>query len=206
MAYYPIFVELRDRPCVVIGGGREAQRKVNGLLAANAKVTVIAPSLTRELQRFLAEGEIDCIQREYAEGDMEGFEICMVATDDGAVNAEVAAEGKRKGIWVNAADDPANCDFILPAVIRREVPEAEERLPSIVFGSAGGGVIAIDPMEQGGNKAFEKLFQFDIELMEPVDAVFIGGRVYVRFDHGHSPIASQIYRRIRQLFLRRFNV
>ena len=119
MAYYPIFVELRDRPCVVIGGGREAQRKVNGLLAANAKVTVIAPSLTRELQRFLAEGEIDCIQREYAEGDMEGFEICMVATDDGAVNAEVAAEGKRKGIWVNAADDPANCDFILPAVIRR---------------------------------------------------------------------------------------
>ncbi len=119
MAYYPIFVELRDRPCVVIGGGREAQRKVNGLLGANAKVTVIAPRLTRELQRFLAEGEIDCIQREYAEGDMEGFEICMVATDDGAVNAEVAAEGKRKGIWVNAADDPANCDFILPAVIRR---------------------------------------------------------------------------------------
>lgn len=119
MAYYPIFVELRDRPCVVIGGGREAQRKVNGLLAANAKVTVIAPRLTRELQRFLAEGEIDCIQREYAEGDMEGFEICMVATDDGAVNAEVAAEGKRRGIWVNAADDPANCDFILPAVIRR---------------------------------------------------------------------------------------
>ena len=119
MAYYPIFVELRDRPCVVIGGGREAQRKVNGLLAANATVTVIAPTLTPELQRFLDEGEIEYNQREYVEGDMEGFEICMVATDDGAVNAEVAAEGKRKGIWVNAADDPANCDFILPAVIRR---------------------------------------------------------------------------------------
>ncbi len=119
MAYYPIFVELRDRPCLVIGGGREAQRKVNGLLAAKAKVTVISPTLTRELQRFLAEGEIDCIQREYAEGDLEGYEICMVATDDGAVNAQVAAEGKRTGVWVNAADDPANCDFILPAVIRR---------------------------------------------------------------------------------------
>lgn len=119
MAYYPIFIELSDRPCVVIGGGREAQRKVNGLLAAKAKVTVISPTLTRELQRFLADGEIDCIQREYVEGDMEGYEICMVATDDGAVNAQVAAEGKRRRIWVNAADDPANCDFILPAVIRR---------------------------------------------------------------------------------------
>ena len=55
MAYYPIFVELRDRPCVVIGGGREAQRKVNGLLAANAKVTVIAPTLTRELRYLRAQ-------------------------------------------------------------------------------------------------------------------------------------------------------
>jgi len=97
-------------------------------------------------------------------------------------------------------------DSVVAAVVRREVPEAEEQLPSMVFGSAGGGEIAIDPMAQGRNQAFGKLFQFDIELMEPVDSVFIGGRVYVRFDHGHAPIASQIYRKVRQLFLRRFNV
>ncbi len=119
MAYYPIFVEMKDRPCLVIGGGREAQRKVNGLLAAGGRITVIAPKLTRSLQQLLADGEIECLQREYQEGDVEGYEVVMVATDDGAVNAEVAAEGKRRRVWVNAADDPANCDFILPAVIRR---------------------------------------------------------------------------------------
>ena len=119
MIYYPIFLDVRGRRCLVVGGGREAQRKIGGLLAAGGRVTVIAPTLTRDLQRLLAAGEIDLVQREYRAGDLEGYELCMVATDDGAVNAEVAAEGKRLGVWVNAADDPANCDFILPAVIRR---------------------------------------------------------------------------------------
>src|SRR3990172_628506 len=119
MAYYPVFVELQDRPCLVIGGGREARRKVEGLLAAGGRVTVISPKLTRDLQRMLAAGEIDCLQREYEEGDLEGYEVCIVATDDGAVNAQVAAEGKRGRVWINAVDDPPNCDFILPSVIRR---------------------------------------------------------------------------------------
>ena len=119
MAYYPIFVEMEGRSCLVIGGGREAQRKVAGLLGAGGRVTVIAPKLTRDLQAMLAAGEIEHIQREYQDGDVEGYEVCMVATDDGAVNGDVAAEGKRRGIWVNAADDTKNCDFILPAVIRR---------------------------------------------------------------------------------------
>ena len=119
MTYYPIFLDLRGRRCLVVGGGREGQRKIEGLLAAGGVVTVIAPKLTRDLQARLAAGEIDLIQREYRDGDLEGYELCMVATDDGAVNAAVNQEGKRRRIWVNAADDPPNCDFILPAVIRR---------------------------------------------------------------------------------------
>ena len=119
MAYYPIFLEMEGRPCLVIGGGKEAQRKVTGLMAAVGRVTVIALKLTRDLQAMLAAGDIECVQREYQDGDVEGYDVCMVATDDGAVNGDVAAEGKRRGIWVNAADDTKNCDFILPAVIRR---------------------------------------------------------------------------------------
>jgi len=120
MAYYPVFIELQDRRCLVIGGGREAQRKVEGLLAAGGRVDIISPKLTRDLQRMLAEGKIESLeQREYREGDVEGYEIVMVATNDGKVNAEVSAEGKRRRVWVNAADDTENCDFILPAVIRR---------------------------------------------------------------------------------------
>jgi precorrin-2 dehydrogenase / sirohydrochlorin ferrochelatase len=119
MGYYPIFVELEGRRCLVIGGGREAQRKAEGLLAAGGNVTAVSPVLTEDMQRMLEGGRIAWEQREYREGDVEGYEVVMVATDDGAVNSEVAAEGKRRRVWVNAADDTKNCDFILPAVIRR---------------------------------------------------------------------------------------
>ncbi len=135
MAYYPVFLELQGRPCLVIGGGREGQRKVEGLLAAGGRVTVVAPELTPELARRLAAGEIACEQREYREGDLEGYELCVVATDNGEVNARVAAEGKRRRVWVNAADDPASCDFILPSVIRRG--------PITIAASTGGGSPAL---------------------------------------------------------------
>ncbi|MDZ4278959.1 MAG: bifunctional precorrin-2 dehydrogenase/sirohydrochlorin ferrochelatase, partial [Dehalococcoidia bacterium] len=119
MVYYPVFLDLRGRSCLVIGGGKEAQRKVEGLLAAEGRVTVVSPALTDGLQQLLEAERIEWVQREYRDGDVEGYDVCMVATDDGAVNAQVAAEGKRRRVWVNAADDPGNCDFILPAVIRR---------------------------------------------------------------------------------------
>ncbi len=120
MAYYPIFVELNGRPCVVIGGGNVAEDKVRGLLNAEAKVTIVSPDLTPALQEHLAAGRIvEWRRREYREGDLNGFDLCMIATDDGAVNTAVAAEGRRRKVWVNASDDPNNCDFILPSVVRQ---------------------------------------------------------------------------------------
>lgn len=119
MAFYPVFIEMEGRPCLVIGGGKEAQKKAEGLLGAGGRVTVIAPELTKALATMRDAGEIEFTQREYQEGDVEGFHVVIVATDDGAVNSDVAAEGKRRGVWVNAVDDTKNCDFILPAVIRR---------------------------------------------------------------------------------------
>lgn len=119
MGYYPIFLDLTDRPCVVIGGGEVGRRKVEGLLAAGARVTVISPALDPALRRLQNRGTIRHIPREYQDGDLEGFDLCMVATDDGAVNAAVAREGRARRVWVNASDDPANCDFILPSVVRK---------------------------------------------------------------------------------------
>src|SRR3990172_682082 len=116
MGYYPVVVDMTNRPVVVIGGGEVAQRKGEGVLAAGARGTVVAPKLTRALQRLLAEGQIDCVQREYRYGDLAGVFACFVATDDGAVNNDVAKEGRQRGVWVNASDDPKNCDFILPAI------------------------------------------------------------------------------------------
>jgi putative peptide zinc metalloprotease protein len=97
-------------------------------------------------------------------------------------------------------------DQVYQADIRREVPGAIESLPSTVLGSAGGGEVAIDPWDKRGLKPLEKLFQFDLELDGTVGPANVGGRVYVRFDHGSEPIALQWYRSLRQLFMRRFNV
>jgi precorrin-2 dehydrogenase len=116
---YPITVDLTGRPCLVVGGGAIAERKVAGLVEAGARVTVVSPSLTPALLRLATEAPLAWRPREYAPGDAAGFILVMVATDDRVVNATVAAECRERGIFVNCADDPARCDFILPSVLRR---------------------------------------------------------------------------------------
>jgi siroheme synthase-like protein len=82
-------------------------------------VTVISPRLTRTLAALAAEGRIDHEAREYRDGDLDGADLAFVATDAGEVNAAVAREARARGVWINAADDPARCTFILPALVRR---------------------------------------------------------------------------------------
>lgn len=118
-AYYPAFLDLTDRPVLVVGGGLAAEGKVEGLLAAGARITVVSPTLTPRLAAWVAPGRIEHVPRAYRPGDLAGRQLAFVATDERAVSAAVAAEGRERGIWVNAADEPARCDFILPAVIRR---------------------------------------------------------------------------------------
>ena len=119
MGYYPIFLELKDRRCVVIGGGTIAERKVEGLVNAGANVTVISPAITDGLRDLLNQGAIRHVAREYRAGDRAGYDLVFVATDNSQVNAVVSSEAQSLHIWVNSADDPDHCDFILPAVIRR---------------------------------------------------------------------------------------
>jgi putative peptide zinc metalloprotease protein len=92
------------------------------------------------------------------------------------------------------------------AVIKREIPGATEELPSLVFSSQGGGTIAIDPTNTQSMKALSKLFQLDLEIPSRTGIVNIGGRVYVRFDHGREPLVHRWYRQIRRLFLSKFHV
>jgi siroheme synthase-like protein len=119
MGLFPLFVELAGRPCLVIGGGGVATRKVDGLLAVGARVTVISPDISGALAMLVDERRIRHEARRYAPGDLHGFVLAFAATDDGSINGAVAAEGRHRGVWVNAADDPAHCDFILPSVLRR---------------------------------------------------------------------------------------
>ncbi|MDH4088408.1 MAG: hypothetical protein OEV04_15390, partial [Nitrospira sp.] len=94
----------------------------------------------------------------------------------------------------------------MPATIARLVPAASEELPSQAFGSEGGGQVPLDPQDPKGQKALKKLFQIDLELPTQHRLLNVGGRVYVRFDHGREALAAQWYRQGRQLFLARFNV
>ncbi len=119
MRYYPVFLDIAGKPVVVIGGGEVALRKVEGLLDAGARVTVVSPELHPDLRRLLDEGRVRHIEREYRPGDLEGYLLAFVGTDDREVNAAVAREGQERRVWVNAVDDPENCDFIMPGIVRR---------------------------------------------------------------------------------------
>ena len=119
VGYYPIFLDLADRPCLVVGGGSVAERKVESLLAVGARVTVVSPTVTACLAAWARAGRIAHRGRAYRVNDLAGVQIVFVATDDGAVTQAVAAAARARGVWVNAADAPARCDFILPSVIRR---------------------------------------------------------------------------------------
>lgn len=119
VGYYPIFVEMQGRPVLLVGGGHVALEKVGKLVRAGARVTVVAPALIDQLRAFADRGELAWRQRSFEPGDTQGFELVMIATDNGAVNRSVAEEARARGIWVNAADDVRNCDFILPSMVSR---------------------------------------------------------------------------------------
>ena len=116
MGQYPVNLVLDGRRCLVVGGGVVALRKVEGLLACGAEVTVVAPSVDERL-RSLAGVTID--QRPYRRGEVAPYRLAIAATDSREVNAAVFADGEEAGVWVNGADDPANCSFTLPSVLRR---------------------------------------------------------------------------------------
>ncbi|MGE5508822.1 MAG: bifunctional precorrin-2 dehydrogenase/sirohydrochlorin ferrochelatase [Chitinophagales bacterium] len=117
--YYPVMLDLAGADCLVVGGGRVAERKVEGLLAAGARVTVVAPRVTDELAALAQAGRIQHARRPYAAGEVAGFRLVICATDDARLNAEVAAEARRKGLLVNVVDCAPESNFIVPAVLRR---------------------------------------------------------------------------------------
>jgi precorrin-2 dehydrogenase/sirohydrochlorin ferrochelatase len=119
MRYYPVFLDIAGKPVVVIGGGLIARQKVEGLIKAGAAITVISPELSDAMSLLASEGRFRHEKRDYQPGDLEGYTIAFVATDDRAINATVAAEGKARRVLVNAVDDTPNCDFVMPAIVTR---------------------------------------------------------------------------------------
>lgn len=117
--YYPVFLNLRGRRVVVVGGGQVALRKVQGLLECGAVVTVVAPDAVPPLEELAQNGRIELVRREYQPGDLHGASLAIASTNRHEVNAQVSAEAAGKGIFVNVVDDPELCSFIMPSVLSR---------------------------------------------------------------------------------------
>jgi precorrin-2 dehydrogenase/sirohydrochlorin ferrochelatase len=117
---YPItLVSLQQARCLVIGGGQVAARKVAGLRAAGARPVVISPDLCQALEQQARDGDVEVIDRAYLPGDLNGAHLVIAATDDPATNEAVWQEAQTAGCLVNVVDDPARCNFHVPAIVRR---------------------------------------------------------------------------------------
>ncbi len=119
MKYYPVFLDIWGKKCVVAGGGEVAARKVARLLDCGAKVLIVSPRLTPELTALKAESAIEHIAADYNIQYIEGAVLIIGATDDETINASISSDARSLGISVNIVDDPQKCDFILPSIVER---------------------------------------------------------------------------------------
>lgn len=130
MEYFPAFLDLRDRPVLVVGGGVVALRKTRALLQAGARVTVTAPSIGDELRALAAERRVELRERAFRADDLSGQWLVISATGDARASAEIARAAEAARVFCNAVDDPGRCSFIVPAVV--------DRSPVVVAVSSAG--------------------------------------------------------------------
>ncbi|OMC67799.1 siroheme synthase [Paenibacillus odorifer] len=150
--YLPIMLDCEGQHCVVIGGGVVAERKVSGLLEAGAAVKVISPSLTDPLDSLAEKGLLIWMDRTYAPGDLRGAFLVYAATNDRAVNEEVARESRRLGIHVNVASHAEAGNFITPGVVRRG------RL-TVAVSTSGAGPLAATKIKNVLEKALDAAYE-----------------------------------------------
>lgn len=130
MKFLPIFLNIRERPCVVVGGGEVAVRKAELLMRAGGRVTVVAPQLNATLTEWAAAGRFEHRKTRFVPALIDGAVVAVAATDDPEVNAAVAAAAGERNVPVNVVDTPALCTFVMPSII--------DRSPLVIAISSGG--------------------------------------------------------------------
>lgn len=176
MRYYPVNLDIENRLCLVVGGGRVGERKVRRLLECGARVTVVSPEATQGLKAMAAAGRIVLRLRAYEEQDLEGVFLVFCATDDGELNRQLTAAAERRGLLSNIADRPEESRFILPSVVRR-------------------GDLLLTVSTSGRSPAFAKALRADLERQfgpEYADFLDIMGAVRERLlGRSHDPEAHR---------------
>ena len=153
-AYYPVYLNLQGRRCVIIGGGGVAEGKIARLLESGAEIRVISPDATPGIQRMADAGAIRWEPRPYRPGDLAGAFIAIAATNNREVNRRIFDEAEARGVMLNAVDDPPNCSFIAPSIVQRG--------PVTVAISTGGASPALarklrESLQESGDLAWADL-------------------------------------------------
>ena len=120
MKYYPVFLDINARKCLVVGGGAVGTRKVLSLVECGAVVTVVSPEATEKLQDLARQGVITLKSRTYLPEDMQGMFLVFGATDDDVLNRQINQDAEQLNTLCNIADRPEVCNFILPAAVKRD--------------------------------------------------------------------------------------
>ena len=118
-SFYPVFLNLTGRRCVVIGGGQIAEGKITKLIDSGANITVISPDATQGIRDAADRGAIELHERKYKNGDLQDSFLTIAATNDRVVNQEIFEEAEKLGVLLNAVDDPPHCSFIAPSIVKR---------------------------------------------------------------------------------------
>ena len=117
--YYPVFLDLTGKSCVIVGGGRVAERKCSSLIKAGAKVTVISPDITKRLAAYKKGGLIRHVHRDYKSTDIKSAFVVIAATNSEETNKKIAKDTSTSGKLLNVVDTPFLCNFIVPSVFKR---------------------------------------------------------------------------------------
>ena len=117
--YYPVYLDVRDRRCVIVGGGQVAEGKIAALLESGARIFIISPEVTETIQGMADTGMIGLEKREYRDGDLEGAFIAIAATDDSALNERISREATARNVPLNVVDVTHLCTFIAPSIVRK---------------------------------------------------------------------------------------
>ena len=155
MSYFPFFIEMKDKPCLVVGGGMVAYRKIEKLLPFGAKITVVSPAFCAEIAKL--EG-IRLVQRKFSAADIEGNLVVIGATDDEAVNQEISDLCRARNIPVNVVDDREKCSFFFPALVKQGEFVAG-------FSSGGGSPLAAQYIRKQVEAAIPEGFDRVVEVL-----------------------------------------
>lgn len=117
--YYPVYLDLRGKRCIVVGGGTVAERKAGSLLKSGADVWIVSPDLSGQLKELVTQKKIGYIKEGFEERHLKDAFLVIGATDDPSINSRISREAQRKGILVNIVDLPEDCNFIVPSVVER---------------------------------------------------------------------------------------